>query len=529
MINRPDITLLFIFSALLFLGCSKQEAARPNVLLIVADDMNYDSPGFLGGVAPDVTPNIDRFASECFSFGNAFATVSVCQPSRQSMLSGLLPNSYGSAGFFPMEEGTPTLPALLREAGYLTGNIHKLHHMLPLEAFNWAYNSKELGMNAPDGVVGRDPDGIAGALRKFINVADDEEKPFFMVVNSADPHRPFHGDPIRLGSWYWGDKEVSVPEPSRIYKPEEVTVPPTLPDIPGIRKDLAKYASSVRRLDDTVGKCLKVLEDLNKESSTLVIFVSDNGMPLPFAKFDCYYGSNRTPLLMRWPELIQKPVSENEHLVSLMDITPTVLELTGVTNPKPMDGKSLVPFLKNQTPESWRESIVFIRNEDIYYTDGIKNEVRHSPEFRENLELKGWKIRPDHPEKDTYSREKEMRTYYDGRYGYIYNNCFSESDLKPNELGPIVPYGDPTANAMKIASAEDMSVKERYQFYLLRANEELYDWSEDPGSRHNLAQNPEYAEVLSKAQNGLLNWLKSNNDPIAEDFQGMLELLNNDK
>jgi N-sulfoglucosamine sulfohydrolase len=80
--------MLFILAALFLTGCSKKEDSRPNILLIVADDINYDSPGFAGGVAPAVTPNLDQLASEGFQFQNAFSIVSVCQPSRQSMLSG---------------------------------------------------------------------------------------------------------------------------------------------------------------------------------------------------------------------------------------------------------------------------------------------------------------------------------------------------------------------------------------------------------------------------------------------------------
>ena len=527
--NQIFRLMFFVTSVVLFCACNKKELPRPNILLIVADDMNYDSPGFAGGVAPDVTPNIDRLAGQSFSFTKAFSAVSVCQPSRQSMLSGLLPNHYGSAGFFPMADGTPTLPSILREAGYLTGNIHKEHHMLPIEAFNWHYNNERLGLTAGDAVVGRDPEGMAEAFRSFINIADDEKKPFFMIVNSADPHRPFHGDPVKPGSWYWGYDEINLPEPSRVYTAEEVNVPPNLPDLPGIRKDLAKYASSVRRLDDAVGKCLKVLEDLDKDKSTLVMFVADNGMPLPYAKFDCYLSSNRTSLLMRWPELIQSPKIDNEHLVSLMDITPTVLELTGVQAPSNLDGKSLVPFLQNQVPENWRESIVFLRNDDIYYPSGIKGALKRDPDFIKKLEAIGWVPRPDHPHEGTYSREKEMRAFYDGKYGYVYNHCYSDEVIKPGQLGAIVPYGDPAFNAMKFASKQDSIIKERYDFYLAREQEELYDWTTDPGSRNNLIDDPQYAEVLSKARSGLLQWLKTNNDPLAEDFQYMFESTKWDK
>ena len=522
-IKYSGIHILIVLSSAFFWACGREESQVPNILLIVADDMNYDSPGFAGGVAPDVTPNIDRLASEGFIFGKAFSTVSVCQPSRQSMLSGLLPMHYGSAGFFPMREGTPTLPSILGEAGYLTGNIHKKHHMLPLESFSWAYDNKRLGLNDPDGVVGRDPEAIAGALRRFIEAADRENKPFFMVVNSADPHRPFHGDPVQKGSWFWGDGSTKLKDPSRIYRPEEVIVPPTLPDLPGIRKDLAKYASSVRRLDDTVGECLKVLDELNKDVSTLVIFVSDNGMPLPFAKFDCYLGSNRTPLIMRWPELIQSPGADHEHLVSLMDITPTVLELLGLAVPATLDGMSLLPILENRSPEIWRESIVFLRNEDIYYPGGIKGGLKGDPEFIEKLEGNGWRIRPDHPQEGCYSRSKEMRTYFDGRYGYLYNHCYRENGLEAGSLGAIVPYPDPSMNAMKMNSREDEMIGERFDFYLRRAHEELYDWSVDPGSRYNLARDPEFEHVLSKSRKGLLQWMLSSDDPLADVYQNFIE------
>ena len=147
--------------------------------------------------------------------------------------------------------------------------------------------------------------------------SDKNKQPFFMVVSSADSHRPFHGDPFNSNIPFWGNGqfEINLKDPSRFYTPEEGVVPPTLPDTPDIRKDLAKYASSVRRLDDTVGECLNVLDELGKKSSTLVIFVSDNGMPLPYAKFDCFMGSNRSPFLMRWPDGIEKPQIDKEHLV----------------------------------------------------------------------------------------------------------------------------------------------------------------------------------------------------------------------
>ncbi|MFC2081280.1 sulfatase [Bacteroidota bacterium] len=513
------IKLFFLLPAILMCSCGTEEASQPNILLITADDMSYDSPGFTGEVAPDVTPNIDRLASESFVFEKAFATVSVCQPSRQSMLSGLYPHNHGSAGFFPMQDGVPGLPFLLGEAGYITGNINKTTHMLPEESFNWTFEAKRAGYRN----YGRDPEALAGALREVIELAEEQDKSFFMVVNSSDPHRPFYGDDPEL--------DLKSKKPSRIYRPEEVSITPALPDLPGIRRDLAKYASSVRRLDDAVGECLKVLEEMDKVSSTMVIFTSDHGMPLPFGKFDTYLGSNHIPLLIRWPNLISEPAVDRKHLVSLVDLTPTILELASVPVPDNLDGKSLVPFLENRSPENWRETIVFLRNKDIYYRLG-----NSSARVLREMELKGWVLRPDHPSKGTYSRDKEIRCYYNGQYGYIYNNCYREDGLEigPSyredgvEMGPIgviVPYAGAVYKAMRMASTEDSSIKERCEFYLLRAKEELYDWSSDPGSWRNLAEDPEYADVIKAARSGLLQWMKSSDDPLAGEYLNFVNSL----
>jgi hypothetical protein len=206
-------------------------------------------------------------------------------------------------------------------------------------------------------------------------------------------------------------------------------------------------------------------------------------------------------------------------LVSLVDLTPTILDLAGVPVPADLDGKSLIPFLENRTPETWREAIVFLRNEDIYY--GLARRYKDYPGLISKLEAQGWEPRPDHHTNGTYSRDKEIRCYYDGQYGYIFNGCYQKSGVEMDSLGTIVPYTDASLDAMRRASADDDSIRERYEFYLQRAPEEIYDWSADPGSWKNLAGNPEYSRVLNAARKGLLEWMQSSNDPLAavyEDF-----------
>jgi N-sulfoglucosamine sulfohydrolase len=113
------------------------------------------------------------------------------------------------------------------------------------------------------------------------------------MVNSHDPHRPFYDPNGRAKN----GEEV----PSRIFKPEEMVIPSYLPDLPKVREEYANYFSSIRRLDDTVGRVLLALEDSGLASRTLVVFITDNGSAFPFAKANTYLASNRTPMLFRWP------------------------------------------------------------------------------------------------------------------------------------------------------------------------------------------------------------------------------------
>ena len=504
--------ILMLSSSLVF-----AEQDRLNVLLIVADDLSYDSLGFAGGVAPDVTPNIDQLHREGISFEKAFSTVSVCQPSRQAMLTGLLPHHYGSVGFFPIKNKVPTLPSILGKAGYVTGNIHKVHHMKPEELFGWDFTNESLGLHDADGVVGRDPSAFAKGLKNLIKAADKKDAPFFLVANSADPHRPFAGDPVQFDDWFFGYDEVELKQPSRVYTPEEITVPDTLVDVPGVRMDLARYASSIRRLDDTVGACLRTLDECGKADSTLVLFVSDNGMPLPFGKFDTYFESNHIPLLIRLPG---KPAKVNDtHLVSLMDITPTVLDLVGIPVPEGLDGASLLPLIEGRDAADWRNEIVFLRYEDIYYGDGLKHRLKVEPDFTDKLETWGWVARPDHETEGTYSRKRQQRCYFDGRFGYIYNDWYREDGLEFAPLGAGVPYPDRAYFGMSRAAGKNKDAAKRVNTYLLRAPEELYDWSKDPASLDNLAGSPEFSKQLKTSRKKLRQWMQANEDPLLNDFE----------
>jgi N-sulfoglucosamine sulfohydrolase len=493
-------------------------ADRPNFLIIVADDMNYDSPGFAGGVAPDVTPNLDRLVKESMLFTKAHVTVSVCQPSRQSMLSGTYPHRYGGVGFFPMADNTPTVSAQLGKAGYLTAALNKLWHTLPTEAFAWDLEGDRMNLGIVGEGMGRVPDALRRGVSAAIRTSDEQGKPFFIMVNSDDPHRPFHGSAGELGT-FGEEKMRIIATPSRVYGPDEVTVPRSMPDLPGIRRDLAKYASSVRRLDDTVGACLGVLRETGKEQDTVVIFLSDNGIPLLFGKFETYLESTLTPLVVRWPGHIQAGRVDDRHLVSMVDITPTVLELAGAPQIPDVDGRSLVPLMMGDQDVPWRDYVVTLRYEEIYYGIFIRQNLEHDPTFVDTLKAQGWVERPDHEAKGTMSRSMNKRCVNDGRFGYIYNHWF---DGSPKQA---YPYGDPGLEAMRLASVERPRIARRVEFYTYRSKEELYDWEADSGSWTNLVDEPDHQQRLQTLRQNLLRWMDETEDPIREDFRSYLSSL----
>jgi len=156
------------------------------------------------------------------------------------------------------------------------------------------------------------------------------------------------------------DFESSARRPSRVFKPEEVHLPGFLPDLPATRKEYAQYLSSTRRADDVFGAVLDELEAAGLAQSTLVVFLSDHGPPLPFAKSNCWQASTHTPLIVRWPGRVQAGTVDGEHLVSALDLMPTLLAAAGVALPEGLDGV-------DARPHDWRLAAAFIDTYNATY------------------------------------------------------------------------------------------------------------------------------------------------------------------
>jgi len=444
---------------------------RPNILLITADDMNWDAVGAYGCPVPGTTPNIDRLAAEGMRFGHAHVSIAVCQPSRSALMTGRYPHRSGGEGFFRLRKpGVPIMPELLRAAGYEVGILGKVGHSTPYEDFAWdlTYDMDDLGH-------GRNPAIYRKYAADFLKQAQASDRPFFLMYNSHDPHRPFFGND--KPGWYEDGDVPPAATPSRIFTPDEVTVPGFLAEQDDVRLEIAEYYSSVRRCDDTVGAVLDLLHDAGCAENTIVIFLSDNGMAFPFAKTNCYLNSTRTPWIVRWPGTIQAGSYDATHLVSGIDLMPTLLDAAGIELPPDVDGQSFLPVLRGEKQAG--RDLVFTQ---FHQTAGRNN----------------------YP----------MRCVQNQRFGYIFNPWSDGTRVFHNEsqIGR-------TMEGMRAAAEDDPRVAERVEMFLHRVPEELYDFENDPDALCNLIDDDQYATELQNLQDELERWMEKTGDPALTAFR----------
>jgi len=450
------------FVAVPFTKAFEPNRKKLNVLLFTADDLNCDSVGCFGGKVPGLTPNLDAFASEGVRFEYAHVTVAICQPSRGVLATGLYGHNSGVMGFMHTDRDIPTVMQTLADAGYLTGILGKVKHSTPKADYKWdfAHDQKELGN-------GRDPAIYYSYCQEFLAKCRRQDKPFYFMVNSHDPHRPYHvpGKPAK------GAKE-----PSKIYKPDEVAVPGFVPDLPGVRTELSYYLNSTRRLDDTFGKTMQALKESGFDKNTLVMFLSDNGIAIPFAKCNAYLASTRTPWIVRWPDVATQGAVEKTHFISGIDFFPTVLEAVDLPIPKGLDGSSFLPLLKGE-----RQS-----GRDMVFTQ---------------IDMKaGGDAVP-------------MRCVQDKRFGYIFNPWADGKFWYRNNNEGL------TMKAMVEAAKTRPDIAERVRMFRYRAAEELYEFKNDPDCLDNLAGKPGFENELEERQGQIHDWMKRTGDPLLPAFE----------
>ncbi|KIL40559.1 hypothetical protein SD70_12450 [Gordoniibacillus kamchatkensis] len=379
---------------------------RPNILLIMADQLRYDCVGY-SKTAPVSTPYIDALAAEGAWFTKAYSHIPVCGPARQSLVCGQRPETFGGLWNYnialkvgSLEPGAYSWARALQEAGYRNGYVGKwdvhprcnptmygydeyvdsdaLYREWVKEQYpNLAYTAAYFGETDPlplEHTRTHRTSELAGAvLRKLAG----DGRPWHLRVNFQEPHLPCR---------------PAAPFADR-YQPDDVPVWGSFADTfegkPYIQRQqllnwnvqdytwrdwapiVARYYAIISQLDDAVGALLRQLDATGQRDDTLVIFTSDHGdlcggHRMMDKHYVMYEDVVKVPLAVRWPGVVPAGSGSDEFVYNLLDLPPTLLQASGAAVPDPerhrLHGESLMPLLLGQEPPAWRDEIVATYN-----------------------------------------------------------------------------------------------------------------------------------------------------------------------
>ena len=451
-----------------YVNAQESERNVPNILIVTVDDMSADSIGAFGSELSDTTPQIDAFAKTALKFNHAHVQVGNCMPGRNLMWSGLYSHVNGVEGF--QQNKSPDYPVLCdlaQAAGYFTAIRGKVSHSTPYSPYSWDADVTKKPGGGQFHV--KDPQSYGKSVTMAIEMAREAKKPFCLMVNISDPHKPF----FNRGK---GNSKVKDPfVPSRIFQASEVPVPGFLPEDEVIRDELASYYSTVRRADDCFGHVMSALDDSGKGDETFVMFFSDHGMPLPFAKTQLYHHSTHTPLLIRWPGVTGENNVDDLHMVSAIDFLPTLLDVMRHPHPvkKRLHGRSFAALLRGNSQLN-RDHVILQYNEN-------------SGRFR-------------HPMRGIQTKE----------FLYLFNPW---SDGKRKFATATT--GTATYRQMVKRASHEPKIAARLELFDHRVLEELYDVRTDSDCLVNLIDTPEYESRLRELRVRLVAELERTGDPVA--------------
>jgi arylsulfatase A-like enzyme len=441
-------------------GCGpekKMDQTRPNILILMSDNHSWNHLGCYGDPVLK-TPTIDRLAEEGIRFTNAYCSAPSCAPARASMLTGQdiwrLEEAANLWGTFPAKFRVYT--DMLEAAGYLVG----------YEGKGWGPGDYEAGWRI------RNPAGQRyNSFEEFYN-EKEKRQPFCYWYSSRDPHRPY-----KAGGW----EEAGI-------DPDDIIVPPYLPDNDAVRKDIGDYYAEIQNFDRDVASYIQLVKEMGQLENTLVIVCSDNGWQMPRGLANLYDFGTRIPLIVSMPEKY-KGGRVIDDFVSLNDFAPTFLELAGIPVPDYMNSRSIVHLLaseKGGIVDKQRDCIVTARERHAFARKGGTGYGARSLRTKDFLYIRNYE--PD-------------------------NWPAGDPPLYGDVDAHMLHYPCPTK--MYILKHKDKDgVKELFKLaFEKRPAEELYDLTEDPYQMTNIANSPAYSGIKEMLSDKLTKHLRENGDP----------------
>lgn len=438
--------------------------AQPNIILMVSDDHGKDALGCYGN---DIikTPALDKLASEGVRFTNAFCTSASSAASRSVLLSGQFGHATGAYGHthdyhhFSTYDNVKSLPVLLAESGYTTARIGK-YHVAPESVYHF------------DEVIEADPRNTVEMAENSKHVFDSDA-PFFLYFCTDDPHRSDFTTSTR--DWRepnpFGNKSEGYDGVKTIvYDPQDVVVPPFLPDNQETRREIAEYYQSISRIDQGVERLMNYLKESGKEDNTIVIYISDNGMAFPAAKTTLYDAGIELPCIIKDPQSNDKG-KVNSSMISWVDMTPTILEMARVKyDKKAFHGRSFRDIIGESDS----------KDRDKIYASHTFHEITMYYPMR-------------------VVREREYKLIWNAAWRLEYPFA---SDLWVSSTWQSV-----------YRNHEKMFGGRKTKDYLFRPEYELYNIKDDPNETTNLAGKKGCQEILERMKSDLKSWQLKTKDP----------------
>jgi arylsulfatase A-like enzyme len=295
-------------------------------------------------------------------------------------------------------------------------------------------------------------------------------RPFCFWYGSKDPHRPYQ--------WQSGVRDGC--------NPDDVVVPPFLPDVPVVRTDFCDYYWEVQRFDREIGRQIELLREHGELDNTIIVITSDNGCPFPRAKCNMYDYGTHVPLAIQWNAGIPKGLVLDD-FVSLIDLAPTFLEVAGVQIPDAVTGRSLTGiFETGRVTGDYRNQVLF-------------GKERHTPSQSDSMA--GYPMRAIRTREFLYIRNFEPERWPAGAETSIRGPAYSDIDASPTK-------------SYILDNRDDKNVAVYFELACgKRPAEELYDLSKDPNQLNNVANEQDYFHIKTGLRKQLMSRLRDSGDP----------------